>query len=147
MPSPIAHLTAGYVAYRIACHYAEKSGATRRDAEILLPVAAAISMLPDLDSVAGLLLGDFGRYHNQGSHSLLVAGLFALGFAGLLARRPPGFRFWFLLAVSCYTAHVLMDSATNGRGVMAIWPLSLSATNASSCRSGSSTVCTGRTAG
>jgi hypothetical protein len=124
MPSPIAHLTAAFVGYRIARHYAKKGGATRRTTQMLLPVTAAISMLPDLDSVAGLLLGDLGGYHNQGSHSLLVAGLVALGFAAVMARRRPGFRFWLLVAASCYSAHVVMDSATIGRGVMAFWPLS-----------------------
>jgi membrane-bound metal-dependent hydrolase YbcI (DUF457 family) len=124
MPSPIAHLTAAYVAYRVAAHYAAKSEWTERATTLLLPAAATISLLPDFDSVAGLLSGDFGRYHNQGSHSLLVAGLFALGFASLMARRWPGFRVWLLLAFGCYGTHIVMDAATIGRGVMAFWPVS-----------------------
>jgi inner membrane protein len=81
------------------------------------------SLLPDVDSLAGLIAGDFGRYHNNATHSLLVAAGVSLGFAGIMAWKRQSFGFWFLVAVACYGAHVLMDSATPSRGVMAFWPI------------------------
>lgn len=133
MPSPIAHLTAGYIVYRIARGYAAPPDAAMAGAETgqvtpnardLLLTSAAFSLLPDVDSLAGLLLGNFGRYHNNVTHSLLVGAGLALGFGGVMSWRRHGFWLWFLAAAGCYSTHVLMDAATMGRGVMALWPLS-----------------------
>lgn len=125
MPSPLAHLTAAYVVYRVARRY-EPEPALKGVGALpgLLLATAGFSLLPDGDSVAGLLGGDFGRFHNQGTHSLLVAAAVALLFgAGMRWWRGQGFRFWSGMALACYGLHVLMDAATNGRGVMALWPL------------------------
>ena len=125
MPSPIAHLTAAYVAQRIGLAYVpEPEAETQRSARRLLLATAVFSMLPDVDAVAGALSGDFGSYHNEATHSLLVGAGVSLAFASIMAWRQRGFLFWFLLAAGCYSAHVLMDSATPGRGVLAAWPIS-----------------------
>lgn len=125
MPSPIAHLTAGYVAYRLGRGAVSQPGTeAQRNARELMLVTATFSMLPDVDSIVGLLAGDFGRFHNNVTHSLLVGAAISLGFAGIMASRRGRFRFWFLVAAGCYSAHVLMDGATWGRGVMALWPIS-----------------------
>ena len=125
MPSPIAHLTAAYVAQRIGLARAPAPEAEAPQfAKQLLVTAAAFSMLPDVDAVAGVLAGDFGGYHNEGTHSLLVGAGVSLAFAGLMAWRRRSFLFWFLVAAGCYGAHVLMDASTPGRGVLAAWPLS-----------------------
>jgi inner membrane protein len=127
MPSPIAHLTAGYLVYLSGRHsWRVQSGAkdntsARRE---LLIAALSFSMLPDVDSVAGLLLGDFGRYHNNGTHSLLVGAAVSLGFAALVGWRKRQVAFWSVVAAACYSLHILMDAATISRGVMAFWPLS-----------------------
>jgi inner membrane protein len=82
-------------------------------------------MLPDIDAVLGIVSGDFRRFHNNATHSLF-AGLLAAAVFGLWMRRrgSPNARLWFVLAWVSYALHVLMDSATLGRGVMALWPLS-----------------------
>jgi hypothetical protein len=124
MPSPIAHLAAALVIYELA---------RGREPEPRLPaigpvpgllvVTATLSMLPDADSVVGVLAGDFGRYHNNASHSLLVGLLVAIGFAAVMRRlKGNAFGYWFVVALSCYTVHIFMDSATWSRGVMALWP-------------------------
>ncbi|HUM69857.1 MAG TPA: metal-dependent hydrolase, partial [Chloroflexota bacterium] len=89
----------------------------------LLLVTAGFSLLPDVDSVVGLLSGDFGRFHNNATHSLFVGTAVSLLFgAGMKWRRGRGFRFWSVVALACYSLHILMDAATWGRGVMALWP-------------------------
>jgi len=92
---------------------------------LLLPAAIFLSLLPDADAVAGVLLGDMGRYHNNFMGSPLFGVLAAVIVAGalrLLAGAP--FGFWFGLGLLCYELHVLMDYLTVGRGVMLLWPLS-----------------------
>jgi inner membrane protein len=85
----------------------------------------SLSILPDLDSVAGLLMGDLGRYHNNWTHSFIV-GLGVALLVGCLAwlLRHSGFSRWFILALLCYESHIIMDYLTIGRGIMAFWPFS-----------------------
>ena len=126
MPSPIAHTTMGYVIHRIYWGRGPKLN-LRRLGPLpgLLLVAAGFSLLPDLDSVAGILWQDFGRYHNNGSHSLLVGLAVALAIGGLMWwRKRSGFVYWFGLVLLCYQFHIILDFCTVGRGVMLFWPLS-----------------------
>jgi membrane-bound metal-dependent hydrolase YbcI (DUF457 family) len=125
MPSPIAHLAAAYAVYELA-RQQEPDSNLRPVGPLpgLLVVTATFSMLPDVDSAVGLIAGDFGRFHNNATHSLLVGLVVSLGFAGVmrwLNRR--GFLYWFAIALICYSLHIFMDSATFSRGVMAFWPL------------------------
>jgi membrane-bound metal-dependent hydrolase YbcI (DUF457 family) len=126
MPSPLAHATMGYVIYRLACAPVEQQPdkqASWRD--LRLPVAVGLSLLPDSDSIVGFLSGDFGRYHNNASHSLVVGAIVALSVGGVARWRfGAGFRRWFLLALLCYDLHIIMDSFTISRGVMGLWPFS-----------------------
>jgi membrane-bound metal-dependent hydrolase YbcI (DUF457 family) len=125
MPSPIAHSAVGYAFYRL---YRRRFPglASNRSGPVpwLLAIAVGFSLLPDIDSLAGLLAGDFGRYHNNLTHSMIVAAGVAL-LAGVAGAFMGLGRFldWFSLAFLCYGAHVLMDAATIGKGVMAFWPL------------------------
>ena len=126
MPSPIAHTTMGYVIHKI--YWGRGPGQTQRRFSPLpglLVLAAGLSLLPDVDSIAGLLLRDFGRYHNNGSHSLLI-GLAVALVIGALAwwRKQSGFVYWFGLVLLCYQFHIILDFLTVGRGVMLFWPLS-----------------------
>ncbi len=126
MPSPIAHLTAGYVVYALG-----RTKSPQRELRPLGPIpgllalTSGLSLLPDVDSVLGLLTGNFGRFHNNLTHSLLL-GLGIAVTLGLLMRwlRGSGFWYWVTLAGVSYNLHVIMDWATYGRGVMALWPFS-----------------------
>jgi hypothetical protein len=126
MPSPIAHLTAGYALYALTRVYQPElaPGPPHRSVPFLLTVTMGFSLAPDLDSIVGLLAGDFGRFHNNLTHSLLVGAVVSLVFgAAMQALRGRGFGFWFGVSLAAYELHVLMDWTTFGRGVMAWWPL------------------------
>ena len=127
MPSPIAHTAIGYVIFRLY-----QRGFSRKGQSWIRPVARplmviiSLSILPDLDSVAGILMGDFGRYHNAWTHSLIVGLGVALVIGSLVwLIRHSGFTRWFILALLCYELHIIMDFFTVGRGVKAFWPFSL----------------------
>ena len=123
MPSPIAHLTAGYVVYQLGRRYEPQPTLKGIDAlPGLLLVTAVFSLLPDVDSVGGFLMGDFGQFHNNATHSLVAALFAALAFAGLMWRRRRQFAYWFAIAFISYGLHLLMDMATIGRGIMLFWP-------------------------
>jgi membrane-bound metal-dependent hydrolase YbcI (DUF457 family) len=124
MPSPLAHLAAGYTIYRLSRRH-EPQPSLGRVGPLpgLLAVTAAFSLLPDIDSAVGLLLRDFGRFHNNATHSLVAGVFFSLAFALLVWRRRGRFVYWFSVALVCYSLHVAMDAATIGRGVMALWPI------------------------
>ncbi|NLG71745.1 MAG: metal-dependent hydrolase [Chloroflexi bacterium] len=126
MPSPLAHTTAGYAVYRLLRRRRSDWEPQVWRLPLILLVTLVFSILPDFDAVAGILAGDIGRYHNQGTHSLVVGLLVALLFAVLLARgRMHAFKAWFPPLLLSYELHVLMDVVTLGeRGVMLLWPLS-----------------------
>ncbi len=126
MPSPIAHTTMGYIIHKVyQARRPEQSLGWLGPLPRLLLVTAGMSLLPDLDSAAGILLRDFGRYHNNGSHSLFVGLAVALGIGGLVWwRKRSGFGYWFVLILLCYQFHIILDFFTYGRGVMLFWPLS-----------------------
>jgi inner membrane protein len=86
----------------------------------------AFAILPDVDAILGLLSGDFGRYHNNGTHSLLLGlGVAFLGAGLIWLKERQGFLIWFLAAWLSYASHVILDIFTiGGRGVMLLWPLS-----------------------
>jgi membrane-bound metal-dependent hydrolase YbcI (DUF457 family) len=90
----------------------------------LAAVVAGLSLLPDGDAVLGIFFGDFGRYHNNWTHSLLLIPIIGIVAAAAL-QWLVGLRFrdGFLLAVLCAGAHDIMDFFTVGRGVMLLWPL------------------------
>ncbi len=130
MPSPLAHSAAGYLALRLlppvesSSPGASPQGRAVRRA-LLVPLVVLLSLLPDLPSVIGLVVGNFGRFHNGPEHSLAVGllvgpavGLIAawLGFGSFLS--------WAVLATVCYELHVVMDFLTWGRGVKVLWPFS-----------------------
>jgi inner membrane protein len=126
MPSPIAHTTMGYVIHRIyQARRPRQSLGRLGPLPGLLITAAGLSLLPDIDSVAGFLLGDFGRHHNNGSHSLFVGLAVALAIGGLVWWiKRSGFVDWFVLVLLCYQFHIVLDFFTVGRGVMLFWPVS-----------------------
>lgn len=91
----------------------------------LLILVLILSILPDVDSVQGLLSGEFGRFHNNATHSLIVGFAMAL-FLGAVNSWKRWAPFWslFIIALFAYVSHVIMDAFTISRGVMAFWPIS-----------------------
>lgn len=126
MPSPMLHTTAGYVVYRIYRDRLPQSFVINVwKIPKLLMITLIFSMLPDMDSVFGILSGNFARYHNNATHSLIVGLLVALIAGGLAAMFSTiSFRLIFLVTFLSYAGHVLLDFFTISRGVMALWPLS-----------------------
>lgn len=124
MPSPLAHAAAGYAVYEI---FRQRGQAQRAEGALVTAkrfiLVVVLTMLPDVDSVVGLLSGNFGRFHNNATHSLFV-GLLAAAIVGLLMSRVQAGRFapWFFLTLLLFELHVVMDYFTIGRGVMAFWP-------------------------
>ena len=125
MPSPIAHLAAGYALYRLAQRrWPQLDQGRFGPFSRLAVITAGLSLAPDADTVVGLLAGDLGRFHNNVTHSLFVGVAISLVFAGAIHwRRGRGFWPWLAVGLAGYGLHVLMDAATVGRGVMAYWPL------------------------
>ena len=80
-------------------------------------------MLPDIDAVVGILSGDMGRYHNQWTHSLIVASTAALVVAlAIYSLLREKLKLWIVASMLCCWLHVLMDTVCNGRGVLLLWP-------------------------
>ena len=123
MPSPIAHTAAAYFFWRTGQRSLPKPGSTAA-ALFQFSIFAFLSLLPDLDSVPGLIFSDLGRYHNNLFHSL-AAGLLTATMVGAVARGVGSASFfrWFQLGLLCFWAHLLMDFFTVSRGVMLFWPL------------------------
>jgi len=124
MPSPIAHLAAGYAIYR---HYRKKfpqnqSRSGRFPVQMVMVVG--LSMLPDLDVIPALIFRDMRAYHNNVLHSLLIGIPIALLIAGIFHRTyRSSFWLWFVICLISYDLHVIMDALTAERGVMMFWPL------------------------
>jgi inner membrane protein len=93
---------------------------------ILLAITVVFAMLPDFDALLGLIAGDIGRFHNHGTHSLVI-GLVISVLAAVILRVWKKYSFfpWFLVLLISYESHVILDYFTwGGRGVMLFWPLS-----------------------
>jgi membrane-bound metal-dependent hydrolase YbcI (DUF457 family) len=87
-------------------------------------LVAGLSMLPDLDVIPAMILGDMQRYHNNFSHSFVVAIPVVLLVAGVFHKvyRSNSW-LWFVICSISYDLHIIMDALTGGRGVMVFWPL------------------------
>lgn len=116
MPSPIVHAAAGYLIYR----WLSKRPVGLPPA--MLWAGVGLSLLPDIDSAAGLLLGNMGKYHNHMMGSPFFALIVSLGVGVAGWRWRGAFRPWFMLALVCYMTHIAMDFFTTGRGIMLLWP-------------------------
>lgn len=122
MPSPLAHLAAGYAFYHLfKSHEPVVDQGSRAPSWPLLALTMTCSMLPDIDVIPAVLFGDFQAVHNHLTHSLVTGLLVALAIAAAWFRGR-GFARWFGIVGICYAAHIVMDSFTGGRGVMLFWP-------------------------
>ena len=127
MPSPLAHATMGYVVYRMARPRMPQADSRRiGPLPMLLMATVGLSVLPDVDAVFGIMMGDLGRFHNHLVNTPLFGLLIALVVASLVwLKQRSGFLCWFLVALVSYELHIFMDVLTDGRGVMLLWPFSL----------------------
>lgn len=124
MPTSIAHALGGFAA-------AEGSPLARSWSRARVFVfCAVVANLPDLDFGPGLLLGNAGRFHRHGTHSLLAMLLVALACALWLRWRSGASRGDALrlarLAGVVYGSHLLLDMLvvrpTDTSGVPLFWP-------------------------
>ncbi len=121
MPSPIAHIATG--AFIAGCTQSDVVG--DRPAWRWWAVCMAVSMGPDVDAVVGILSGDLGAWHNQGTHSLVAGGLMCAALLPLVSRflaLKGGIRLYGWLCL-LYGMHLLLDAFTYGRGIKLFWPL------------------------
>lgn len=126
MPSPIAHVAVAYGVFSAVQHkllVARQQGLKARGRVFLFVIIC--TMLPDIDVIPGLLLGDLRGIHNGVTNSFVVGAAVAL-LVSAVAWMSGSKRFglWFVIALASYELHVLMDYFTADRGVMALWPLS-----------------------
>ena len=125
MPSPIAHLGAGYAIYRYYRHRLPENRQQLWKIPGQMILIMGLSLLPDLDIIAAILFRDMENYHNNISHSLLLGIPIAVLIAAILYQiYHSGFWLWFLICLISYDLHVVMDALTAERGVMLFWPLS-----------------------
>ncbi|MEX0745168.1 MAG: metal-dependent hydrolase [Phycisphaeraceae bacterium] len=126
MPTPLAHGSLVLFARPLLtrCGLADLPRARRWGFYAL--VLAAL-LLPDADFAMLLLPAHPLHQHGTFTHSLAAALLFAPVFALVGRWLLMGRAAWGLLVVlgfTFYSAHVLMDCFTAGRGVMLFWPMS-----------------------
>ena len=125
MPSPIAHLAAGYVVYRAV--RPRPTGEAKAESRLttlpLLVAVLGLSMLPDIDVIPGVLTGDLGRFHNQATNSIVfILGVsLVIGMIGLVSGWYH-FRTGFLLTLLCTGLHVTMDWTTMGAPPPSVTP-------------------------
>jgi len=125
MPSPIAHLGAGYALYRYYQHRLPQDHRRFWKFPLQMAMVIGLSMVPDLDVIPAMIFRDMKAYHNNFSHSLLFAVPVAFLIAGLFHRNyRSNFWLWFVICLVSYDLHVIMDALTAERGVMMWWPLS-----------------------
>jgi len=125
MPSPIAHLGAGYAIY---CYYKRRLPENRGQLwkfPLQMLLIMGLSLLPDMDIIAAIIFRDMENYHNNFSHSLLLAIPVALLIAAIVRQLyHSDFWLWFLICLISYDLHIIIDALTAERGVMMFWPLS-----------------------
>ena len=125
MPSPIAHLGAGYALYRYYKHKLPQDQRYFYKFSLPMIMVTGLSLLPDLDVIPAIIFRDMRVYHNNISHSLLFAVPISFFVGGILNRMyRSSYWQWVLICLISYDLHIIMDSLTAERGVMMFWPLS-----------------------
>ena len=91
-------------------------------------IGAAAGVLPDLDSLAGALVGDVEKFvtHRSLTHSLIVQPVAAAVGALVMPLWRNGFGLsraeWFRLLMLCFVTHTLLDLTTT-YGTQIFWPI------------------------
>jgi inner membrane protein len=128
MPTPLAHGLAG-----IAIGRTVRTGWRAWHFAVL---AFAITLVPDLDFVPGVLVGEPGLFHRGATHSLFGAAVLSMPIAMLLAAlvptpgsHGPGERFlrWYGFVLPVYSAHLFLDllspDTVHNSGLRILWPM------------------------
>ncbi|PSB19821.1 hypothetical protein C7B61_02875 [filamentous cyanobacterium CCP1] len=120
MPSPVGHAIAGLCGYTLVAR-----DVAPRYRKALLLASVAIANLPDIDILPGIFAGDLGRFHRQGTHSLVASLAIGL-FVGLWVKRWKWSSLpWGVWAFTLYLSHILLDMLVeSSRGVQFFWPFS-----------------------
>jgi inner membrane protein len=120
MPSPVGHTIAGLCGYTLIAR-----DIAPRYRRVFLFVSIAIANLPDIDILPGVFAGNLGRFHRQGTHSLVASLAIGL-FVGLAVKRWKWSSFrWGSWAFALYLSHILLDMLVGAsRGVQFFWPFS-----------------------
>jgi inner membrane protein len=121
MATPVGHALAGYAVYRVNAEQRGERGT-------LLWVCVVLAIVPDLDFIPGMLMGQPDRYHQGISHSIGVALVVSFGVAlAHSAGKGTVMADWgrFFCA---YASHLVIDTLAPDRrppyGVPLWWPLS-----------------------
>jgi inner membrane protein len=123
VPTPVLHSFAGLALGKLI-----RDAPAAQRWQLVIPAAFLLAgNAPDLDFIAGMLIGDPFEFHRGASHSLTAAVIFGLGSflaARLAALRSPG-RFS-LLMCTAYVTHIVLDMLSPlgdpERGVKVAWP-------------------------
>ena len=119
MPSPVGHILAGGAVYLAGTK-------SETGSRFLLATALVGSIVPDLDFLPGILIGNMRAFHHGISHSMLFAIFFgALNFLVAYRLAPNVAVRASLLAFLAYASHLLLDFVNvieGTRGVQLLWP-------------------------
>ena len=120
MPSPIAHLYAGYYLYDISKSSFKSFSFGKKELTAML----FFSIMPDLDALCGIATGNMYACHNNISHSFFTGFTAALIVVGMLKVffKIKDYKKWMGMFLGCYYLHIIMDFFTFGRGCMLFWP-------------------------
>lgn len=122
MPSPIAHSAAGFAIYQ--AYRGRLPGWAQDRARLAISLFIGLSLIPDLDLVPAVVLGDLGGIHNGIANSLIVGVAVSAALGGVISLVAGGkLALWFGAAFLGISLHILMDFFTATRGVMALWPI------------------------
>jgi inner membrane protein len=120
--TPIGHILAGQVAYRVG---SETTRARGRGLAILCALAA---VAPDFDFLPGLLVGTPALYHQGVSHSFAAGAVFTLVLALLYRRRLRGIAAPWGILFLAYASHLVLDLFGPDHrapyGIPLFWPFS-----------------------
>jgi LexA-binding, inner membrane-associated putative hydrolase len=128
MPSPLAHGSLVLVVRAAA----ERHDSLRRalaGGAVFFYVATIFTLwAPDIDFLLRALFHGRAVAHGAATHSFAIGVVFGVAFAVVCRIRYGAvfpLAFGCVIGVGCAWAHVLMDMATVGNGVMLLWPFSM----------------------
>lgn len=120
MPSPVGHMLGGAAVLLAGTRKESRS-------RLILGITLFASIVPDLDFLPGILIGNMGAFHHGISHSLTFAVLFgAITFLFVMQVEKAVALQAAMLATGSYVGHILLDfvGVNEGtQGVPILWPL------------------------